>query len=48
MRGDLLVAISTSGESPNVIKAVLKARSKGVKVVGWSTGKSGGASQEYM
>lgn len=39
--GDLLVAISTSGESPNVIKAVLKARSKGVKVVGL-TGKGGG------
>lgn len=40
-KGDLLIAISTSGNSPNVIKAVLKAKEMGVKVVGL-TGKSGG------
>ncbi|KUK14576.1 MAG: D-sedoheptulose 7-phosphate isomerase [bacterium] len=39
--GDLLVAISTSGNSQNVIKAVLKAKDKGVKVVGL-LGKGGG------
>ncbi len=39
--GDLLIAISTSGNSPNVIKAVLKAKEMGVKIVGL-TGKSGG------
>jgi len=38
---DLLVAISTSGESPNVLKAVLRAKEIGVKVVGL-TGKDGG------
>lgn len=43
--GDLLVAISTSGESPNVIKAALKAKSKGVKVVGL-LGKGGGKLRE--
>lgn len=40
-KGDVLVAISTSGNSSNVIKAVEKARSIGMKVVGM-TGKDGG------
>ena len=39
-RGDCLVAISTSGNSPNVIAAVMAARSKGCKVIGL-TGKNG-------
>ncbi|MBV9241228.1 MAG: D-sedoheptulose 7-phosphate isomerase [Acidobacteria bacterium] len=38
--GDCLIAISTSGNSPNVIAAVMKAREKGCKVVGM-TGQSG-------
>lgn len=40
-KGDALVAISTSGNSINVIKAVEAAREKGMKVIG-ITGKTGG------
>jgi D-sedoheptulose 7-phosphate isomerase len=40
-QGDVLLAISTSGNSANVIKAVEVARSKGMKVVGL-LGKDGG------
>lgn len=40
-KGDLLVALSTSGNSPNVIKAVEAARAKGIQVVGL-LGKDGG------
>jgi D-sedoheptulose 7-phosphate isomerase len=39
--GDLLVAISTSGDSPNVLRAVAVAREKGVTTVGL-LGKGGG------
>jgi D-sedoheptulose 7-phosphate isomerase len=39
--GDVLLAISTSGNSANVIKAAEVARQRGVKVVGL-TGKDGG------
>lgn len=39
--GDLLVAISTSGGSPNILNALEKARSKGLKTVGL-LGKGGG------
>lgn len=39
--GDTLLAISTSGNSPNVIKAVEVAHNKGMKVVGL-LGKDGG------
>ncbi|UCH63051.1 MAG: D-sedoheptulose 7-phosphate isomerase [Fidelibacterota bacterium] len=39
--GDLLVAISTSGNSPNVLKAVETARRKGIFTVAL-TGKGGG------
>lgn len=39
--GDTLVAISTSGNSMNIIKAVEAAREKGMKVIGL-TGKTGG------
>ncbi len=39
--GDVLIAISTSGNSQNVIRGVKKAREKGMKVVGL-TGRQGG------
>lgn len=39
--GDVLLAISTSGNSPNVVNAVQTAREKGLKVVAL-TGKEGG------
>ena len=32
--GDCLIAISTSGNSPNVLAAIMEARKKGVKIVG--------------
>lgn len=40
-RGDVLLAISTSGNSANVIQAIEAARQKGMKVIGL-TGRSGG------
>ena len=40
--GDVLLAISTSGNSKNVIEAIHAAKKKGMKVVGL-TGKDGGA-----
>jgi len=40
-KGDVLLAISTSGNSPNVLNAAKEAKSKGMKVVAL-TGKSGG------
>jgi D-sedoheptulose 7-phosphate isomerase len=40
-KGDVLLAISTSGNSPNVIKAVETAKLKGMKIVGL-LGKDGG------
>lgn len=39
--GDVLLAISTSGNSPNVLRAAEVAKLQGVKVVGL-TGKDGG------
>lgn len=41
-KGDLLLAISTSGSSPNVLKAAVKARETGMAVVGFF-GAGGGA-----
>jgi len=38
---DVLLAISTSGNSENVLKAAIEAKAKGIKVVGL-TGKDGG------
>jgi D-sedoheptulose 7-phosphate isomerase len=38
---DVLLAISTSGNSPNIMKAVAVAKAKGITVIGL-TGKSGG------
>ena len=40
--GDVLIALSTSGRSPNILNAIAAARSIDVKVIGF-TGKSGGA-----
>ncbi|MFN8416516.1 MAG: D-sedoheptulose 7-phosphate isomerase [Cytophagaceae bacterium] len=40
-RGDVLLAISTSGNSGNVIEAAITAKSKGMKVIAL-TGKDGG------
>jgi D-sedoheptulose 7-phosphate isomerase len=40
-KGDVLFAISTSGNSENVLKAIEAARNKGMKVIGL-TGKDGG------
>lgn len=40
-KGDVLLAISTSGNSPNVIKAVDMAHSKGLKVIGFLGGNGG-------
>jgi len=37
--GDLLIAISTSGNSPNVIAAVMKARQHGCKILGMTGAK---------
>lgn len=39
--GDILLAISTSGNSPNVIKAIAKAREKKMKVVALLGGSGG-------
>ena len=39
--GDVLIAISTSGDSENVARAVLAAREKGLAVVGYLGGRGG-------
>lgn len=44
-KGDVLLAISTSGNSKNVINAIDAAHQKGMKVIGL-TGKTGGAMAE--
>jgi D-sedoheptulose 7-phosphate isomerase len=44
-KGDVLFAISTSGNSKNVIHAIKAAREKGMQVIGL-TGKDGGAMAE--
>ncbi len=43
--GDILLAISTSGNSPNILRAISAARDKQMKVIGL-TGKDGGKMQE--
>lgn len=40
-KGDLAIAISTSGNSPNVLKGIEIARKKGLLTIGW-TGAPGG------
>ncbi len=44
--GDVLLAISTSGNSPNIVTAARKAQDMGIKVVAL-TGKSGGTLKEF-
>ncbi len=44
-RGDVLLAISTSGDSPNILRAIETARDNGVLVIGL-TGESGGRMRE--
>ena len=44
-KGDILVGISTSGNSPNVVKAMQKASEIGMITIGFS-GKDGGKMQE--
>jgi D-sedoheptulose 7-phosphate isomerase len=46
-KGDTLLAISTSGNSANIIKAVEVARSKGMKIVGL-LGKDGGKLKDMV
>jgi D-sedoheptulose 7-phosphate isomerase len=41
MEGDILLAISTSGNSPNVINAVEAAKSQGIYTVGMTGGGGG-------
>lgn len=45
--GDVLLAISTSGNSANIIEAVKSAKAKGMKVIGL-LGKDGGALKEIV
>lgn len=45
--GDLLVAISTSGNSPNILRAVEVARERKIQVVGL-LGKGGGKLREHV
>lgn len=44
-KGDVLIAISTSGNSPNILKAIHAAKEKGITVIG-KTGKTGGKMAE--
>lgn len=46
-KGDILLAISTSGNSTNVLNAILAAKTKGMKVIGL-TGKEGGKWLSYV
>ncbi len=39
--GDILLAISTSGNSPNVVKAIEMAHTKGMKTIGFLGGNGG-------
>lgn len=45
--GDLLLAISTSGNSPNVLEAIKTAHQRGMRVVAL-TGKNGGRMRELL
>lgn len=40
-KGDILIAISTSGRSPNVLEAIAQAKQQGLRVIGF-TGREGG------
>lgn len=45
-KGDVLLAISTSGDSENVVLAAEYAKQKGIKIIGL-TGKNGGKLSEF-
>lgn len=45
-KGDVLLAISTSGESENILQAAEAAKQKGIKIIGL-TGKGGGKLADY-
>lgn len=45
--GDVLIAITTSGKSENVNRAIATARKRGLKVIGF-LGKDGGASRDLV
>lgn len=45
--GDVLIAISTSGKSENVNRAITEAKKKGMTVIGF-LGKGGGASKDMV
>ncbi|MCL4415187.1 MAG: SIS domain-containing protein [Actinobacteria bacterium] len=45
-KGDVLLCLSTSGNSKNVINAAMVAKVKGVNIIGF-TGKNGGILKEY-
>ena len=45
--GDVAIGISTSGNSPNVLRALQAARDAGMMTVGF-TGQSGGQMQDYV
>lgn len=45
-RGDVLLAISTSGNSENILKAITAAKDRGMKVIGL-TGKDGGQMADF-
>ncbi|HEX2786875.1 MAG TPA: D-sedoheptulose 7-phosphate isomerase [Ignavibacteria bacterium] len=45
-KGDVLLALSTSGNSKNILNAIDSAKTKGMKVVGL-TGKDGGKMAEF-
>lgn len=40
-KGDFLIAISTSGNSENILQAIAEGKKKGMTIFGW-TGKTGG------
>ncbi len=45
-KGDILIGLSTSGNSRNVVNALIKARERGMITVGF-TGETGGAMKEH-
>jgi D-sedoheptulose 7-phosphate isomerase len=40
-KGDIVIAISTSGNSPNVLKGIEAARALGLATIGWTGGTGG-------
>ena len=46
VKGDIFIAISTSGNSPNILKAIAAAKEKGLRIYGWSGLTGGKLAQE--